>query len=136
VTRGVTAVGTGPFHGKTCAEFVKSPDRTYESLMIYCAPQTVRPRTYTFSVYLKGSADGGQAWLRGILMNEGSVPHGENKSVELTTEWKRYSITGELPAQPNESRCFFELRLYSGETMWADAMQLELGRQATEFTLD
>lgn len=131
VSQEVGVDDTQALYGKKSLKFTRKPSG-YAQALAYCAPQSKKPKTYTFSVYLKGSAEGLNAWIRGFKMNE-EKPHSENKGVKLTTDWQRYSITGVIPAAYDESSGFFELRLYSEGTMWADGMQLELGDQPTAY---
>jgi hypothetical protein len=57
--------------------------------------------------------------------------YGENANIELTTDWKRYSITGVIPARVSEA--IYEVRLREPGVMWVDGVQLERGDAPTEF---
>jgi len=80
----------------------------------------------TFSVYLKADQPGRKArlvfweWL-------GRWRH---KPIVLTAEWQRYSFTLEAP-EKNRVRGGLEFR--EDGVIWADAAQLELGSEATEY---
>lgn len=116
--------------GKRCVQITKTAASGYESLMLRCDPPLDQPQTFTFSVYLKADADGRDAWLRGMKMNP-EKEHGEAVSLKLTTEWQRYSITGDIPAKVSEA--LYEIRLREPGTIWIDGAQLERGEVMTEF---
>lgn len=130
VSPGATIQEGEALFGKRCVQLEKTGGSGYEVVMMHCDPQDTKPQTYTLSVYLKGSRDGLQAWLRGPQMNP-EKPYGENVDIPLTTTWKRYSITGIIPAKVSEA--LYEVRLRESGTMWVDGMQLERGDTATEF---
>jgi len=125
----------GALFGQHCLKFEYPGDAPvagkYEYIHAACAPQHAQPRTYTFSVYLKGSRAGLKAWMRGTEMNP-EKPYGENKSVTLTAKWERYWITGVIPAK--SSAGMFEIRLSEPGTMWVDGMQLEPGADPTDWS--
>jgi hypothetical protein len=108
----------------------KAASGGYEVLHMHCDPQERTPQTYTFSVHLKGSRDGLDAWLRGTQMNP-EKRYAENTNIKLTTSWQRYSITGVIPAKVSEA--LYEVRLREPGTMWVDGVQLERGDVATEY---
>jgi len=116
--------------GKRCVRIEKKEGGGYESLHMHCDPQELRPQTYTLSVYLKGSRDGMDAWLRCQQLNP-EKRYGENLNIRLTKEWKRYSITGVLGAKISEAK--YEVRLREDGVMWVDGVQLERGGEPTEF---
>jgi hypothetical protein len=120
----------GAFEGGRCVRLEHSGARASESLQLFCDPQEDAPKSYTFSVHLKGSRDGLKAWIRGTHLNSGKE-HGENLPIELSTEWQRFSITGVLPARSSEA--IFEVRLQEPGTLWADAAQLERGTEPTPY---
>ena len=103
----------------------------YEFVHLFCAPQHETPRTYTFSLYLKGSRDGLKAWIRGTQMNP-DTPYGENRTLALSTNWTRYAISGVIPAKARDDG-MFELRLMDPGALWADGLQLEAGAEPTEY---
>jgi hypothetical protein len=118
------------FQGERTVRLEHAGERAFENLQMFCDPQEDAPREYTFSVYLKGSRNGLKAWLRGTHLN-GEKENGENLSIELSTEWQRFSITGVLP--PKSSEAIFEIRLNEPGTLWADAAQLERGAEPTPY---
>jgi hypothetical protein len=118
------------FQGVRTVRLEHTGERAFENLQMFCDPQEDAPREYTFSVYLKGSRNGLKAWLRGTHLN-GEKENGENLSIELSTEWQRFSITGVLP--PKSSEAIFEIRLNEPGTLWADAAQLERGAEPTPY---
>ncbi len=130
MTPGVTIHENGARFGKRCIQITKTTHSGYEQLMLRCDPASAAAQTYTLSVYLKADRNGSDAWLRGVKMNP-EKEHGEAADLKLTTEWERYSITGEIPA--NVSEASYEIRLREPGQLWIDGAQLELGTVATEF---
>ncbi len=132
VSPGVAVQKGDAMFGENCLKFKRLDDSTsYEFLHAACAPQHDRPLTYTFSLYMKGSRKGLKAWIRGTEMNPDKT-WGETLDVPLTTSWKRYAITGVIPAKASVGS-MFEVRLMEPGVMWVDGLQLEQGAEATEF---
>lgn len=130
LSAGATLHDRDALFGKRCVQLHKAAKGAYESLHMHCDPQDRKPQTYTLSVWLKGSQNGLDAWLRSTHMNS-EKPYGENKTIKLTTSWQRYSITGIIPAKVSEA--IYEVRLREPGTMWVDGVQLERGEVPTEF---
>jgi hypothetical protein len=130
LSAGATVQEGDALFGKRCVKLEKADGVAYENIHMHCDPQDRNPQTYTLSVYLKGSRDGLDAWLRGMQMNP-EKRYGENISVRLTTSWKRYSITGVIPAKVSEA--IYEVRLREAGTVWVDGVQLERGDAPTPF---
>jgi hypothetical protein len=130
MTPGATIRDSGARFGKRCIQLTKTTTSGYERLMLRCDPASTSAQTYTLSVYLKADHNGRDAWLRGMKMNT-EKDHGEAMALKLSTEWRRYSITGVIPA--NVSEASYEIRLREPGQIWIDGAQLELGAIATEF---
>lgn len=130
ISNGATLQEGDALFGKRCVRLEKTAASGYEFIHMHCDPQDQKPQTYTLSLYLKGSRNGLNAWLRGTQMNP-EKPYGECTTINLTTSWKRYSITGVIPARVSEA--IHEIRLTQPGTMWVDGVQLERGDAATEF---
>ncbi len=86
---------------------------------------------YTLSVYMKANSDR----LKGVLSVRQAFNRTLKQSIDLTTEWKRYSFT----FKPQASQIFVALgsdlitsELDSG-TVWIDALQLEKGSIASDY---
>jgi len=118
-----------PFHGTHCLRLVAetAQDRViaYTSLLI--RPQdTAR---YTFSAHLRADRDGARADL--VL---GPARPAVSKTVTVTREWTRHSVTLALPPGGHYCRIMVILRDNDRATrMWVDAVQLEEGATPTEF---
>ena len=78
-----------------------------------------KPVKMTFSFYAKGDKAGNGVWVR--LFGDKTLP-------PLTTEWKRYSITGDMGGGGE-----FLLCLEPGATVWISGLQMEDGETPTEF---
>jgi hypothetical protein len=130
MTPGAAIHENGARFGKRCIQLTKTTNRGYEQLMLRCDPVSASAQNYTLSVYLKADHNGRDAWLRGMKMNA-EKEHGEAIALKLSTEWQRYSITGQIPA--NMSEASYEIRLREPGQIWIDGAQLELGATATEF---
>ena len=132
VSKGVATHGQDALSGEKCLRFVHTGRPSYEHLQIHCSPQHDEARVHTFSIYLKGDQEGLKAWIRGTQLNP-EKQYGEHTDVTLTTGWKRYTITGMIPAHVTDGSSIFEVRLMEPGTMWADNAQLELGSEATPY---
>jgi len=130
ISNGATVQEGDALFGRRCVRLEKSAAAGYEFMHMHCDPQDQKPQTYTLSLYLKGSRNGLNAWLRGTQMNP-EKPYGECTTINLTTSWKRYSITGVIPARVSEA--IHEIRLTQPGAMWVDGVQLERGDAPTEF---
>lgn len=115
------------FEGKYSLRIRKDPENGMIGLHFQLAPQIPDAAAYTFSVYLKADRPGIQAVLH----------HGyKSKSIQLTTEWKRYSITSEYSWH---SRYYTYKILINARktgdtgTVWADAVQVERSGRPTEY---
>jgi len=132
VSRHVATHETGALFGRKCLRFQVADAGRYEFMQMICAPQVDRPTTHTFSLYMKGSRKGMRAWVRATHLNP-EKDYGEHKTIELSTSWERYSLTGTLPAKVDDGSSMFEVRLLDPGVMWIDGLQLERGGQATEY---
>ena len=132
VTAGVATQKEGARFGDTCVRFENTGKNRYESLHMHCDPQSDKPLTYTFSLYMKGSKPGLKAWVRATKLNPEKT-YAECKDVALTTSWQRHSITGVMPAKVDDGSSMFEIRLMQPGVMWIDGLQLERGAEATEY---
>ena len=130
VSAGTTVQEGDALFGRRCVKLEKSGSSGFEQLQMHSDPQEREPQTYTLSIYLKGSREGLKAWLRGTHMNR-EKPYGECMDITLTTDWKRYAITGVIPARVSEA--IYEVRLRDPGTMWVDGVQLERGAVPTAF---
>jgi len=132
VSRQVATHETGALFGRNCLRFEVADGGRYQFMQMICAPQIDRPTTHTFSLYMKGSRKGMRAWVRATHLNP-EKDYGEHKTIELSTSWERYSLTGTLPAKVEDGSSMFEVRLMDPGVMWIDGLQLERGSEATEY---
>lgn len=133
ISQGVALQDGGALYGRKCLKFEAGAARRIELMQMQCAPQSDLPLTHTFSVYIKGSRPGLKAWIRAISLNP-EKPYGENRHLELTTDWQRYAISGVMPARlRDDGNSFLEVRLNEPGVMWVDGLQLERGPAPTEF---
>ncbi len=114
---------TAPYHGRHCLRITKS-DRRYNGFYFYCGPQHNSPTRYVFSVYLRAQRPG----LRVYFL----APGFKTRRFALTTDWKRYSFTGVVPARANSHYSIY-VRLIDTGVIWADAVQFEIGDEPTAF---
>jgi len=136
-------VETEPYDGKVCLQLVnrEEPGRikygetflNYVGIQFMCAPQNPQPEKYTLSLYMKGSRDGVEVLFGSHGMKEwdGSKWIATWKTVKISREWQRYSVTGPIPANVSELK--FELQVRGYGTVWLDAVQLEKGDKPTDF---
>ncbi len=136
---------TDPYHGKYCF-MLKRPSETnsYGSNSIRgrfaCEKLPTKETAYTFSLYMKGEKNGDKAKLLSILREGSKVICYATTTLKLTTEWKRYSlpvklknpgpVTSAIPLSHGE----FSIEPTPGTKLWVDAIQLEKGNKATEFS--
>lgn len=96
----------------------------------YLTPQSDRPVQYTFSMYLKGKGRDLKVQLLGF---EGDTPWWKQPPIAITSEhWTRYSVSGVIPARLSPYN-MFGIVVYGEGTVWADALQVERGEQATPY---
>ncbi len=108
---------TVSFDGKTSLRMGGSKINGVRSY--FCEVQKDVP--FTMSVYLKSNVD--------KMPVELAMP-GAKKSVEVGREWQRFSVTTEkMPAQ----RIWLYVTPQSEDTVWVDAVQLELGSAPTGY---
>ena len=128
---------TVAYHGRSSMRITNRPGktrRTYsdrrsiESSYRHLAKPGV---TYTFSVYLKADRDG-----RRVKLYWRGNP---SKTLEVTTEWKRYWMTGQYESKTYwgkpEPVCATFYCLDQG-TVWADAVQVEIGGKPAPYEPD
>ena len=132
VSPGVATQKGDALFGEKCLRFDNTGKRRYEVMHMHCAPQSDRPLTHTFSLYMKGDRAGLKAWVRGTQLNPEKT-YGEHKTVQLTTSWARHFITGVIPAKVEDGSSLLEVRLMAPGTMWIDGLQLERGGKPTEY---
>ena len=83
-------------------------------------------RDYVFSIYAKSDKPGSRLILEALEKYRNIT----NKTVELTSEWKRYEVSFNA-GKAKSFRC--GVRLSSGGCAWVDAAQVEVGTNATPF---
>ncbi len=133
----MTLVDKDPYHGRVCLQLINRKDDgplTYTGFLVASAPQHPQPETYTWSIYMKGDTDGlpvlfGSHWMKEWDGNKWVAAW---KTVKVTREWQRYTVTGPIPAHVSR-HCGLELQLRGHGAVWVDAMQLEQGSAPTEF---
>ncbi len=91
---------------------------------------TVEPNIdYTLSAYMKAKSDG----LKGVLSVRQAFNRTLKQSIDLTTEWNRYSFT----FKPRANQIFIalgaDLATLDSGTVWIDAVQLEKGSIASDY---
>ena len=134
-----------PYHGKYCFMLKKPLKKNeYGSNTLCgkfaCEKLPTNETAYTLSLYMKGEKNGDKATLLVIIRNKGKVWNYATAIFELTTEWKRYSMPVKLknpgPIQTAIPRHNGEMsvRPFPGTKLWVDAIQLEKGNKATEFS--
>ena len=122
-----------PVHGKICMRIHKPGRRSPNALRVKCTPNVPKATQFVFSAYLRSDREGAP-----VKMSAGS----SEKWVTLTKEWKRYSLEYIIP--PNAGRYFGTPTISVGKrkgewavngcTVWADALQAEVGAAPTNFT--
>jgi len=133
-------VETQPYDGKVCVELTNRPDDPSGRLTervgfhTYCAPQNPKSENYTLSVYMKGSKDGQEVYFGSYDWKtwDGNKWIETWKPVKISREWKRYAITGPVPANA-DNYLWVGVQIYEYGTVWLDAMQVEKGVKPTEF---
>ncbi len=116
-----------PFHGKSSLR-LDAGSRIY----LYLRPGVKTPTDYVLSVYLRGNKPG----VKVTFFGGGDAPRIPlDQTWTLTTEWKRYSVV--VPIRPDIA-AFPMLQVTVPNTppdarVWIDALQLEPGREPTEF---
>lgn len=92
-----------------------------------------KPVQMTFSFYGKSEQEGGKLFLIQLFTEE--IP-----PISLTTEWRRYQVTGMVLPQPTPGANFggrnFLFCPGEGNRVWITGLQLEEGGTATEFKDD
>jgi hypothetical protein len=89
------------------------------------APALEKPEPFVFSIYLRGDSPKARAGL--YTVGWGWEP----ETIGLTTNWQRHVISGTIPPGLGYNH---GVRLFATRgTVWADAMQLEKGTEATEY---
>ncbi len=94
---------------------------------VIISPQIFKAEPYTFSIYLKAAEEGTKVriGLRGYR-------YSKFEWISLSTKWKRYSITRNMPPGLHKYNSII-VQVKEPGTVWADAAQLEKGVVATEF---
>jgi len=112
---------TNPVHGRYCYRVVK-PDRM-AYVNVYNEPYPAKPDTdYTLSLYMRSDKPG----FRFRVYYLGKV-----ERYELTPEWKRYVVTANSAKRTQIG--WTGIAIDEG-ACYIDAVQLEQGDEATEFT--
>lgn len=97
---------------------------------------------HTFSLWLKSERNGipvrfgvYSAYVGGTHAY-GPIFYGIESEAQLSTEWKRYQVTGKLPLSP-KNFYFVRISVTTSQPakVWVDAMQLEEGENATPFQM-
>ena len=105
-----------------------------------CEKLPTKETAYTLSLYMKGNKNGDKANLLSILRSGSKIISYATTTFKLSTEWKRYSLPVKLknpgPVQTAIPRHSGEISVLPspGTTIWMDAIQLEKGDKATEFS--
>ncbi len=122
-------------HGEVSLLMTGSPSRnmTRSWYQRYNAGMDVKDGTpYTFSVYMRSDRPG-------TVMNV-DVREIGNETWRLTTDWKRYTMTGTFKETAlNNSTTAINFTMETSDPsvhVWIDAVQLEEGPEATEYVLD
>lgn len=85
---------------------------------------------YVLSMYLRAKKNGDRLWVRVSGMEPGQ------QSFTLTTEWKRYWLSGTLKTDRFRDRGVLFAPTPDGSTVWVDALQMEPGLEPTDFTME
>ena len=121
-----------PYEGKVSLR-MRSKEKSWNGFYFYLSPQNDTAKKYVFSVYLKADREGihyySERNKKGICSRFNCQ---DRKEINLTTSWKRYYISGIIPAKVNRYNKF-GLWIYGEGTVWADAVQVEEGEEPTEF---
>ncbi|RJQ32186.1 MAG: DUF1565 domain-containing protein [Actinobacteria bacterium] len=122
--------GTTAVHG---TKSVKLPyDTNYNAQKLISKIYKVRSSTdHTLSLYMKSNLNNGAIRVRLENTNQadGSFDYKE-ASFNLTTDWQRYSLSGNLVADPEAT---YQVEIipqhqgYPGKSVWVDAVRLEEG---------
>jgi hypothetical protein len=99
------------------------------TLGMWYPPASDKPAKMTFSFYAKCDKAGGK-----LSFSYSLFP----KTFPLTTEWKRYTATGDIPPGDGSNLGVRETVFgpAPGTTVWISGLQLEAGETATEFQDD
>jgi hypothetical protein len=125
-----------PFRGKHCLRVTR---RTFGDgpicwgfFAIAYPPPVDVPTPYVFSFYARGQKDGDRVFVRVTGMEPGE----KDVSLKLTTEWKRYSVSGRILPDRYRDKSILICPISDGTTLWFDALQMEPGTEPTPFTED
>ncbi len=119
-----------PFHGRHSLRMtraVASADMCWGMFGIGYPPELDQPAPYVFSIYMRGEKDGDQAFLRVL---------DQDTTLKLTADWRRYAVSGVFQPDRYRDRSVLIAPSRTGSSIWLDAMQLEVGTEPTEFTMD
>lgn len=121
-----------PYHGKHCLRVARKSKGDgaicWGFFAITYPPHLDSPTPYTLSMYLRAAKEGQRAWVRVANIGE--------KSFTLTTEWKRYSISGTVKPVRFRDKSILLCPSPDDATIWCDAFQMEVGTEPTPFTED
>ena len=120
-----------PWNGNPSLRMYESPSglKNRGTFGVWYPPVSDKPVKMTFSFYAKCDKAGGSLTFLYLFAGAGQ------QTIPLTTEWKRYNITGDVAPGGGGSRAM----LFSGSrdsTVWISALQMEAGETATEFQDD
>ncbi len=129
-----------PCHGMQCLRMVHQykggtvpPDVPLNFRIttgVFYAPSTEKPTPYTFSVYARAAREGDEISVHFY----GMKPSGPASKWKLARDWKRYSFTGMLSGGVIQ---LFNFYTWSKDAVvYIDALQMEQGDTATEFTTE
>ena len=107
------------------------PEKTYGLWGVCYPPPSEEPVRMTFSLYARGGTDNATVLFTGLC-------RGFAKRLRLTTQWRRYQITGDLlpGSGVNMGGRTYLILPSEGATVWVSAPQLEKGDAPTEFRDD
>jgi len=121
---------TCPMHGKYAVKMV-STQRGGTWTMCEVHPKEAVPTEYVFSAYVKADREGMKAgWMAFDYFPIGKKPY---PKFALTTEWKRYYVTGTVPVPSQFGNPIWGVRTDDIGTIWVDGLQLEKGSVPTKF---
>jgi len=124
---GCRSVSTTAYDGKYSLELDGTLERNCRTRLYYNLLE--KDQEYVFSFYAKASASGTKI---NVGLNNLYYQTFLFKNFTLNEEWQRYII--EIPKQDKVQDFYLDLVLLSDAKVWLDAVQLEKGRKAGEYS--